>query len=306
LGRLFYVSKTRPLFFFLRNDNPSKLQLDTTATPFSPFSKECVEMVRLVGVDFDLNSFAAAWCVCGVCVAFVLPWCHRRFASAWGAREHVPHVVRFIPQLPGAAAWFLMEGVSAAAFIAAFLASGGGGRGRFSVPALLFVGHYCYRAGLYPLLRVRSLRPVPLEFALSATFFNVVNGSLNGASVAMRPPPSVPVVALGAAVWLAGLAGNVHSDEVTRRLRKPGEGRVYRVPPAVGMHRFLISPNYFCEMVEWLGYWVAAGFSPAALSFVLWTAANLIPHSVLNARWARAKFGSDLPPTRRTFIPFLW
>lgn len=210
--------------------------------------------------------------------------------------------------LPGALGWCLMEAVSPALFLRAFVRARGPAAPGIAphVLALLWTLHYTYRALVYPLRRRRVLRPMPLEIALLSAAFNAVNGALNGAAAAAaRPHPLV--LALGTALWLAGLAGNVRSDETLRALRRgPADAGVYRVPPPVGPHRWLVSPNYSCEALEWLGYALASGGAPAAVSFAVWTLANLAPRALANYRWCVARFGPDMPRDRYVFIPFIW
>lgn len=211
--------------------------------------------------------------------------------------------------LPGALGWALMEAVSPAVYLRAFVRAGGlaapGAAPR--VLALLWTAHYAYRAVVYPLRRRGGvLRAMPLEIALLSAAFNTVNGALNGAAAA-QAHPSCAALALGAALWLAGFAGTVRSDETLRALRRgPADAGVYRVPPPVGPHRWLVSPNYSCECLEWLGYAVATGGAPAAISFAVWALANLAPRARANYKWCVAHFGSSMPRDRYVFIPFIW
>lgn len=210
--------------------------------------------------------------------------------------------------LPGALGWLLMEAVSPAVYLRAFVRAGGVAATHAAphVLALLWTAHYTYRALVYPLRRRGVLRPMPLEIALLSAAFNAVNGALNGAAAAAAHPPAA-ALALGAALWLAGLAGNVRSDETLRALRRGrADAGVYRVPPPVGPHRWLVSPNYSCEALEWLGYALASGGTPAAVSFAVWTLANLAPRARANYRWCVAHFGPDMPRDRYVFIPFIW
>jgi len=87
-----------------------------------------------------------------------------------------------------------------------------------------------------------------------------------------------------------------------RTLRAPGE-RGYKIPHG-GLYRFVSAPNYFGELVEWSGFALAA-WSPAALVFVVWTAANLAPRAWANHRWYRRTF-ADYPTGRRALVPFLF
>ena len=88
-----------------------------------------------------------------------------------------------------------------------------------------------------------------------------------------------------------------------RTLRAPGE-RGYKIPRG-GLYRFVSAPNYFGELVEWSGFALAA-WSPAALVFVVWTAANLAPRAWANHRWYRRTFPDYPPePPRARALPLL-
>jgi 3-oxo-5-alpha-steroid 4-dehydrogenase 1 len=111
-----------------------------------------------------------------------------------------------------------------------------------------------------------------------------------------------PRFLVGVALFFAGFVINQQSDEILRTLRAPGE-RGYKIPRG-GLYRFVSAPNYFGELVEWIGFALAA-WSPAALVFVVWTAANLAPRAWANHRWYRRTF-PDYPPERRALVPFLF
>jgi protein-S-isoprenylcysteine O-methyltransferase Ste14 len=95
---------------------------------------------------------------------------------------------------------------------------------------------------------------------------------------------------------------NLHADAVLRGLRKPGETG-YAVPHG-GTYRFVTSPNYLGEIVEWVGFAIAAQ-SYAALAFAVFTVANLAPRARSHHRWYREKF-ADYPTSRKILLPGLW
>ena len=54
-------------------------------------------------------------------------------------------------------------------------------------------------------------------------------------------------VVIGGAMFLAGMAVNLHSDHIIRNLRRPGDTRHYI--PRGGMFRYVSSANYFGELL---------------------------------------------------------
>lgn len=89
---------------------------------------------------------------------------------------------------------------------------------------------------------------------------------------------------------------------ILRRLRRPGDTS-YHIPFG-GAYRWVSCPNYFGELVEWLG-WAILTWSPAGLVFFFWSAANLVPRARTHHRWYREHF-ADYPRERRALIPFLF
>jgi steroid 5-alpha reductase family enzyme len=128
----------------------------------------------------------------------------------------------------------------------------------------------------------------------------LLNATGNAAALTGRPFDAA--FALGVVLFLAGLALNLHSDHLLRRLRAPGETG-YKVPFGGGF-AWVSAPNYLGEIIEWLGFAIAAG-TLAAWAFAVFTVANLAPRALSNHRWYRERF-PDYPADRRALIPFLW
>ncbi|MEO5731317.1 MAG: 3-oxo-5-alpha-steroid 4-dehydrogenase [Byssovorax sp.] len=145
------------------------------------------------------------------------------------------------------------------------------------------------------------------RIALLAIVFNLMNGYLNGRWLNTLSPPypsswlTDPRFLVGVTLFVAGYLINRKSDEILRRLRAPGEAG-YKIPVG-GLYRWVSSPNYFGEMIEWTGFAVATWSLPG-LAFALWTAANLAPRAISHHRWYRDRF-PDYPAERRALIPYL-
>ena len=211
------------------------------------------------------------------------------------------------PTIPSTFGWVLMEAPASLGFAAFYLA--GEHRAEAAPLALLAMWqlHYVNRAFVYPFRRRGGDKPMPLAVALMGFAFNIANTYLNARFVSHFAHYSAgwltsPRVLAGVALFLVGFAINQHADEVLRTLRAPGE-RGYKIPHG-GLYRFVSAPNYFGELVEWSGFAIAA-WSPAALVFVVWTAANLAPRAWANHRWYRRTF-ADYPTGRRALVPFLF
>jgi protein-S-isoprenylcysteine O-methyltransferase Ste14 len=207
------------------------------------------------------------------------------------------------PTLPNRTAWFLMELPALLVITALVLASPARAQPQTWLPLGFWVFHYAYRTVVFPLLMRPSERTFPLLLVAFAVAFNSLNGYNNAAALITAGREAAPLLTtrflLGMMLFVAGFAIHVHSDRIIRKLRKPGESG-YAIPSG-GMFRWVGSPNYFGEIVQWTG-WAVMTWSLAGLAFALFTFCNLAPRAISNQRWYRDHF-PDYPPERRILIP---
>jgi len=216
----------------------------------------------------------------------------RHARAGWGAA------------LPSRVGWFAMEAVSLVVFAAWFLM---GGAPKSTAAWTFFAAwsaHYANRSLVYP-WRMRP-RTIPLAIVVAAAFFNLVNASLNGAYLGSVAYPASWVsdarFQAGLMLFLAGAALNLWADARLIGLREDAGATGYAVPRG-GMFELVSCPNHLGEIVEWTGFALMCWNLPA-LSFAIWTAANLIPRSLSHHRWYRERF-ADYPAGRRAVIPLL-
>jgi 3-oxo-5-alpha-steroid 4-dehydrogenase 1 len=217
------------------------------------------------------------------------------------------HGGRLKRTLPGPLGWFLMEAPSPIIMAICFAL----GTHQADVTSWVFLGlwelHYIHRAFIFPFRMRGAPKPMPLAIALSAIGFNMVNALMNGKQLFTYAAPyttawlSDPRFIAGIVLFVVGFATNLHSDTLLLNLRAPGESG-YKIPRG-GLFRYVSCPNYFGELLEWTGFAVATWSLPA-LTFALWSAANLAPRAVSHHRWYREKF-ADYPPERKALIPFV-
>jgi hypothetical protein len=205
--------------------------------------------------------------------------------------------------VPARVGWLIMESPASLLFLLFYLF----GEHRAELVPLVFFAlwqlHYVQRAFVYPLL-MRGGGRMPVSVMGMAIAFNVLNTWVNARWISEYGayPTSWladPRFLLGVVVFLAGFALNLGSDRILRRLRPAGTGG-YRIPYGGG-YRFVSSPNYLGEIIEWTG-WAIATWSLAGFSFALYTFANLAPRALANHRWYRETF-DDYPPERKALIP---
>jgi 3-oxo-5-alpha-steroid 4-dehydrogenase 1 len=210
------------------------------------------------------------------------------------------------PAIDNALGWVLMEAPASLLPLGFVVASG-----RWDALTLVLLAiwefHYAHRAFVYPLsIRGRGAR-MPLAVCMSGASFNVLNAYLNFRFIAALGPVYPPTW-LGDPRFLSGLGLfalgtylNRSADRTLRGLRAPGD-RGYKIPRG-GLYRFISCPNYFGELLAWCG-WALLCWSPPALFFALFTAANLVPRAVSHHRDYLARF-PDYPPERRAILPFV-
>ncbi len=206
----------------------------------------------------------------------------------------------FGPTIPSRLGWFAMELVSLVLFAWAFWTMSPFHHQPEAIwVASLWLLHYTQRALVFPLLMKDQGKQKPLLTVLLAVAFNSVNAISNGAAIA---PRSLDVkVVIGVVLFFTGFVINLHADAVLRSLRKPGDTG-YSIPHG-GLYKFISCPNYFGEILEWVGFAIAAWTLPA-LAFAVFTFANLFPRAVAHHRWYREKF-PDYPKDRTPIIPFV-
>lgn len=211
------------------------------------------------------------------------------------------------PSLPNRIGWFAMEIVSLAIFATLFLAGPSPKSAPMWVFCAVWVTHYVNRSLIFP-WRVRTTgKTIPLAIVASAICFNTVNAGLNGyylGTLASYPASwlwDIRFVA-GAAMFLAGAGINIWADEKLIGLRTGGATAEYAVPRG-GLFTIVSCPNLLGEIVEWSGFALMCWNLPA-LSFAIWTAANLIPRALSHHAWYRRQF-PDYPSRRMAVIPFL-
>ena len=215
----------------------------------------------------------------------------RHFKRGWG------------PSLPNRRAWLIMELPAVLVIAVLVLASPLGLSLNALIPLIFWLFHYLYRTFLFPALMHPSDKTFPALLVLFAIAFNILNGYNNADALLENARSGGPFFTThfwtGAAVFMAGFVMHVHSDTIIRRLRKPGETG-YRIPEG-GMFRWVSSPHYLGEIIQWTG-WAIMTWSLAGLAFALFTFCNLAPRAISNQAWYRDRF-PGYPGERRILVP---
>jgi protein-S-isoprenylcysteine O-methyltransferase Ste14 len=209
--------------------------------------------------------------------------------------------------IPARTGWLLMETPTVVLFIGIYAL----GEDRFEpVPLILLLFwqlHYFHRTYVFPFRMRTEGKRMPISIPLMGMTFTTLNTYVNARSISHFGEYPIewlrdPRFWIGGAIFLFGWIVNLHADTVLIHLRKPGETG-YKIPRG-GLYRWISSPNYFGEIIEWSG-WALMTWSLAGTAFAVYSIANLAPRAIANHNWYKEKF-ADYPRERRALLPFLF
>ena len=208
------------------------------------------------------------------------------------------------PAISARAGWLLMELPAVILPLYFFIRRGVLFSPVFILYIIVWEVHYFQRTFIYPARINRGSHKMPLLIILFSAAFNLINGCINGFGVFILGEPATGNAVIfriiaGVIIFVAGFIINIHSDSILRNLRAPGETG-YKIPQK-GLFKWICSPHYLGEILEWTG-WAVMTWSPAGAAFLVFTIANLAPRAFSNLKWYRATF-SDFPPARKALIP---
>ena len=209
--------------------------------------------------------------------------------------------------IPNKLGWVLMELVSPVVFSIFFFS--GSLQLTFTSYCFWFLWmlHYFNRSIVFPLRTKTDGKKMPVMIAVSASFFNIINGFLNGYFFGNIGGNygneffASPQFIIGLIVFVAGAFINIKSDNILLALRKPGETG-YKIPQGF-LFKYISCPNLFGEIIEWFGFALLTWSLPG-LSFAIWTAANLTPRAIHHHQWYKEKF-AKYPKERKALLPGL-
>ena len=163
--------------------------------------------------------------------------------------------------------------------------------------------------------------------ALSFQLFNAtsIGGWLGGFGPTTREDwqGTRPRVEAGMMIWAAGLMFNMYHDDELREIRRAARrkqqrrqdvkgddekdgkktDKVYMIPEN-GLFKSILFPHYFCEWIEWCGFWVVGGAAcvPARI-FVCNEVATMLPRALQGKRWYLERFEREKIAKRKAIIP---
>ena len=215
------------------------------------------------------------------------------------------------PSIPNKVGWILMESPVFIAMILLCVLSERSTNVVCLIFLILFEIHYFQRSFIFPFL-IRGKSVMPLSVILMGMVFNTLNALMQGGWIFYVSPENMyeiswlttPQFIIGTLIFFVGMIINIHSDNIIRHLRKPGDTKHYL--PKKGMFKYVTSANYFGEFVEWCGFAILT-WSLAGAVFALWTFANLAPRAAKIYDNYKKEFGNELDTKKvKRIIPFIY
>ena len=208
--------------------------------------------------------------------------------------------------IPNKWGWISMEVPSLIIMLVFFIMAWDKGDVYVSLLQLLWIGHYFNRTVIFPFKLRTGSKTMTLAIVLSGVFFNTINAGVNGYFLCFIGNYGIAWFSswqfyFGLFLFLAGLILNFKADHILISLRKTGE-KGYSIPMGWPF-RFISCPNYLGEIMEWMGFAIMAWNLPA-LSFFVWTFANLVPRAIDHHKWYIKEF-QDYPKNRKAVFPFV-
>jgi len=244
----------------------------------------------------DFSFFTILWAsiafiIC-LCLFFITAPYGRHIREGWG------------PLIPARLGWILMESpcvilvIGYAALVRQDLLI------VHQIFLLIWLIHYTHRTLIYPLVIRMTNTKMPLSIALSALLFNIINVTVQCSGIFYFTQYSVDWMqssqfVLGLSLFCVGMFINIKSDYIVAALKKE-RGPGYHIPDKF-LHKYIASPNYFGEIIEWAG-WAMLTWSVSGVLFLIWTIGNLLPRALANHRWYRENF-DNYPKERKAIIP---
>jgi 3-oxo-5-alpha-steroid 4-dehydrogenase 1 len=239
-----------------------------------------------------------------ICLSIIFaPFTTTPRIAYYGRHDVVAPGIKF----PTRVGWFLMEMPAIVVFVIIYFTGQYATNIVSQILLFLWSLHYVHRVFLYPLqIVVRKGSTFRGVIVWQGVMYCSCNAFVNAMWIAhiheyqLQNPIDFRLL-VGVVIFLIGFYINKRYDHELIKMRKNG-GPEYGVSN-IGLFKYIVSPNYFGEIVTWLGFAIAAWSLPSVL-FLVVTFMNLTPRAIKNLEWYREQFpayGRD----KKAVIPFV-
>ena len=242
----------------------------------------------------------AGWYGLGILAVSILA--SQKIKASYG-RHFTPS--SFLPTVNGKAGWMIMEMISPATMVLVFntFKSQGPVLSTGRILFLFWLAHYFNRS-FYAVIRSPSVKQSRLDIVVFSAVFNAINAGWIGYDLADLNTQafelSIKTLA-GLALFVSGMVTNIQMDYQLQDARQKAGGQY--ILPDWGLYKYILSPNYASEIVEWTGFALLQG-RESAWAFVFWTICNLAPRARSHLLWYKEKFGEKVAD-RTSIIPYV-
>lgn len=171
------------------------------------------------------------------------------------------------------------------------------------------------------------MSPIHPVIMLCAMAFQVSNAISLGGWLAGHGPTTehdwagrLYAIEIGLVIWVWGLLANMYHDDDLREIRRAaarkqerearekgtspaGVQKVYMIPKN-GLFRWTLHAHYFCEWIEWAGFWMVGGWDcHPARTFLLNEITAMTPRAIAGKKWYEEKFGKEKVADRWAIVP---
>lgn len=153
------------------------------------------------------------------------------------------------------------------------------------------------------------MSPIHPILLLGAWVFNTLNAVSLAGHLAGLGPNLTTRLTLGLPIWALGFAGTIAHDEILRRGRRAASkpyapakatdthtvpdgygGEKTYILPSAGLFKWVLSPHYLCEWIEWVGFYIATGGALPARNFVAAEVSTMLPRAIATRKWYVERF----------------
>ena len=205
-----------------------------------------------------------------------------------------------VPNFSASFAWMLQESPSAIIPLLGLYYIG------FNHCLALFAFHYVYRAFYYP-MQLKHTTQMPIYILAMAFVFCLYNGYMQTCYEVFNPIHKSGLIAqiVGHILFFTGFYTHLWSDRYLLQLKEKAVAKNQRyLVPSEGIFVYITCPNYFGEMLQWLGFSLISWSLPA-FAFFIFTCANLVPRAYSHHEWYKGTF-PNYPRQRNILIPLIW